>query len=362
MGALGNNENGKDNRKWMTAGAAVLALLAKYKTVVPLLSKLVVPVFSMLASIFAYAMAMRSWTVGIGFVAMLFIHEIGHVWAAKRKGLPVSAPVFIPFLGALITMKKHPRDAVTEAYVALFGPVFGSAGALAALLAGIALSSPPLLMVAYMGLFINLINLLPIRPLDGGRIASAVTRWLWAVGLTAGLLVIIWLKSILFLIVYLLFVFELYQKYAAKRGAKRRTIPFSIRIPAEYLRIQNAFVPGELHRRKLDFVTYSDLDGTQHAEVIWDALAIREKVTLPGPFLPEEVWVTGIRHIRNDQGEVIRYDAVCEMTGVPHENDRYHDVPAGTRWAFGAAYFGLAVMLAAVMLAMQRLLLPHFAG
>lgn len=354
--------NGRDNRKWVTLGAAIAALLTKYKTIVPVLTKLLGPMLTMLASVFAYAWATRSWMVGIGFVAMLFVHEMGHVLAAKQKGLPVSAPLFIPFVGALIAMKQSPRDAATEAYVAIGGPVVGTLGALLTLLAGLVLSSTPLVLVAYMGFFVNLINLLPIRPLDGGRIASAVTRWLWLVGLIGGLVFIVYMRSLLFLVVYVLFVIDLYQKYVAKRGDRARRIPFVIRIPATYLRTRNAFVPGEEHRRKLDFVTYSNLDRTQHVEVIWDALAVREKVALPEPILLEEVRVMGIKHVQDEQGDVVRYDANCEMFGIPHTNERYYDVPASSRWVFGAAYLGLAMLLIALMLFVQRMYLPGITG
>lgn len=360
-GKSGKND-GKPGSSWMTWGAAALAVLTKYKAIVPLLSKLVVPTFSMLASAFAYAWATRSWTVGIGFVAMLLIHEIGHVLAARQKGLPVSAPVFIPFVGALITMRKHPRDAATEAWIAIGGPLLGSLGALLALLAGMALSSTDLILVAYLGFFVNLFNLLPIRPLDGGRIAAAVTRWLWAVGLVAGLVLIVYLRSILLLMIYALFAYELYRKYVSGRAKKAQVVPFAISIPEEHVRAMNVFVPGEHHHRKLDFATWTELDGTQRVEVIWDALAVRETLNLQEPFLVEEVRVTGIRHVHNEQGDVVRYDARCEMVGIPHENDRYHDIPVRVRWAFGAAYFGLAGVLAALMAAVQHMHLPGIGG
>jgi hypothetical protein len=76
----------------------------------------------------------------------------------------------------------------------------------------------------------------------------------------------------------------------------------------------------------------------------------------------EEVRVTGIRHVHNEQGDVVRYDARCEMVGIPHENDRYHDIPVRVRWAFGAAYFGLAGVLAALMAAVQHMHLPGIGG
>ena len=83
---------------------------------------------------------------------MIFIHEIGHVLAAKQKGLPVSLPVFIPFLGAFIAMKKNPRDAVTEAYIAFGGPLLGTAGALICYLLGTATDNITLLSYRLFGI------------------------------------------------------------------------------------------------------------------------------------------------------------------------------------------------------------------
>lgn len=357
---MAGRERQRPGRSWMAWGAAAAALLTKSKTVLPLVSKLAMPVSSMLASVFTYAWAYRSWTVGIGFVAMLFIHEIGHVLAAKRKGLPVSAPVFIPFVGALIAMKRHPRDAATEAFVALGGPLLGTMGALAALAAGLALESTALVLVAYAGFFINLINLLPIRPLDGGRIAGAVTRWLWAVGLVAGLAVILVLRSILFLVVYALFVAELYRKYATKRQKRTVVLTFAASVPAE--RLAEGFVPGEQHRRRLDFATWSGLDGIQRVETAWEAVGLRETVELPEPLLVGEVRLAGFRPVRDERGETVRYEAGIEIVGEPHENDRYHDIPARVRWAFGAAYFGLAALLAGLMAMVHRLPVAGFPG
>ena len=67
------------------------------------------------------------WWFGIGLVVLLFVHEMGHVLEAKRQGLPVSAPLFIPFLGALITLKQMPHNAWNEAKLAIAGPIVGSA-------------------------------------------------------------------------------------------------------------------------------------------------------------------------------------------------------------------------------------------
>jgi Zn-dependent protease len=137
---------------------------------------------SMLVSIAAYAL-LWGWQFAVGFVVLLFVHELGHVLEARRQGLPVSAPVFIPFLGAMILLKGNPQDAWREAKVAIAGPILGSVGAAGAWALGEALDSDLLVALAFTGFFLNLFNLLPIVPLDGGRIVAAVHPVLWGLGL-----------------------------------------------------------------------------------------------------------------------------------------------------------------------------------
>jgi Zn-dependent protease len=139
---------------------------------------------SMLVSLAAWTL-LYPWQVALGFVLLIFVHEMGHVLEARRQGLPVSAPLFIPFLGAFITMKEMPHNVWREAQVALAGPIIGSLGAAAVWLAAEALDSEVLMVIAYIGFFINLFNLLPIVPLDGGRAAAAIHPALWLVGLAA---------------------------------------------------------------------------------------------------------------------------------------------------------------------------------
>jgi len=132
-------------------------------------------------SVCAYAVG-NGWGFAGMFVLLLFCHELGHVWAAKRLGLPVSVPLFIPFFGALITMKRNPQAAAHEAYLAVGGPLTGSLAALATLTAGWTLGSGFLVHLAIIGFFLNLFNLIPLSPLDGGRIVAAVSPWLWLLG------------------------------------------------------------------------------------------------------------------------------------------------------------------------------------
>jgi Zn-dependent protease len=174
--------------------AAVGFVLWKFKAVALAVFKfkLFTVAGSMLVSLAAWTL-LYPWQVALGFVLLIFVHEMGHVLEARRQGLPVSAPLFVPFLGAFITMKEMPHNVWREAQVALAGPIIGSLGALAVWLAAEALDSEVLMVIAYIGFFINLFNLLPIVPLDGGRAAAAIHPGLWLVGL-AGLAVIVFLS------------------------------------------------------------------------------------------------------------------------------------------------------------------------
>lgn len=136
---------------------------------------------TMIISIGVYALAF-GWKFAIGFVLLLFVHECGHLIVAKKFGLPVSAPVFIPFMGAFILLKDQPRNAWMEACVGIGGPMLGALGALACHLLGQIQDSPIVLALASSGYFLNLFNLMPVGFLDGGRIVTALSRWLWLPG------------------------------------------------------------------------------------------------------------------------------------------------------------------------------------
>ncbi len=139
---------------------------------------------TMLISIVAYWYAFHwTWSMAIGVVFLIFIHEMGHVIAAKWLGVPVSAPMFIPFLGAAIVMKQNPRDAWTEALVGYGGPLAGCLGSWVTWALAVYGDMPWLMPVASLSFIINLFNMIPIPPLDGGRICAAVSSWFWVIGL-----------------------------------------------------------------------------------------------------------------------------------------------------------------------------------
>ena len=170
-------------RLWAPIAAVVFAIWKlKFLFAALFKFKLFTVAGSMIVSIGAYAL-LWGWQFAAGFVLLILVHELGHVLEAKRQGLPVSAPMFIPFLGALITLKRLPDDAWNEAKLAIAGPILGSVGAAAVWVLGEALDSELLVALAFTGFFLNLFNLAPISPLDGGRIVAAIHPALWFAGL-----------------------------------------------------------------------------------------------------------------------------------------------------------------------------------
>ncbi|MBV9464021.1 MAG: site-2 protease family protein [Verrucomicrobiae bacterium] len=187
--------------------AAIGVVLAKFKALIfPLLKFL--PVLLKTGGSMILMIAIYSWSYGwmfaLGFVVLLFIHECGHLLAAKSFGLKVGAPVFIPFMGAFIALKEAPKNAWVEAVVGIGGPLLGSLGSLGAYLLYPLTGNPMFAALAYFGFFLNLFNLAPVTPLDGGRIVAALSPWLWLLGL-AILLVAFFLWHSLIIILILAF-------------------------------------------------------------------------------------------------------------------------------------------------------------
>lgn len=180
--------------------------------------KVVTTGLSMVVSIAAYA-----WIWGlpfaIGFVLLILVHELGHVFELRRQGVPASAPLFIPFLGAMIGMKELPDDAWAEAKVALAGPILGSVGAAACWIAAEATGSELLMALAFVGFFLNLFNLIPIVPLDGGRAAGALHPALWFVGLLMMVGLVVVNPNPLLLIIVVLGGLDLWQRWRSRGQA-----------------------------------------------------------------------------------------------------------------------------------------------
>lgn len=360
----------KEKRGWKALGglAGFLVLFGgKLKFLLPLLKmgKFGTTIWTMILSVGAY-MLIYPWSIALGIVIMLLIHELGHVWAAKRRGLPVSLPAFIPFFGAAVMMKKLPQDAATEAYIAIYGPFIGGLGAAAALAAGVATGYEPLYAIAFIGFFLNLLNLLPIYPLDGGKIAAAISRWLWVAGLIGGLILIIYFQSFLLLFFWGLFAWELYSSYRRKKkeAAMRKLAmampvsPFTAQyivwsVPVRLFDEQGAFIPAAEHSRRLPFCHVGDI----HSQ--------KDLLTLFYPGLDHEEtfpFADGLVHdahlvqtrVENDTVHLGIKLSVERYEPLPQEvhlirDEPYYDVPARTRWIYGTAYVALAAILAVGM-------------
>jgi len=170
--------------------AAIVALLAKFWAVVKgavlLLPKVKVltTAGTALVSVAAYSLFF-GWTFAVGFVILLFVHEMGHVIQLRREGIKASAPMFIPFMGAFISARSLGDNAYSEAKVGLAGPILGTAGSAVCLAIGEATNSDLLRALAYFGFFLNLFNLIPLVPFDGGRAMAAMAPAMWFLGLGA---------------------------------------------------------------------------------------------------------------------------------------------------------------------------------
>jgi Zn-dependent protease len=207
-----------------SALAALVALVAKFGLAIKALLvalpnlKLLVTAGTALVSVAAYSLFF-GWEFAAGFVVLLFVHEMGHVIALRREGIKASAPMFIPFMGAAIFTRSLGDNALAEARVGLAGPILGSIGAALVAVVGELTGSDLLIALAYFGFFINLFNLLPVVPLDGGRAAAAMSPWMWFAGLGV-LVALVFLEpgNPILLIIVLFAAFQTYHRWQQRKS------------------------------------------------------------------------------------------------------------------------------------------------
>jgi len=177
---------------------------------------------SMALSIAAYAVFLREYPFALilGFVLIILIHEIGHAVVIRAKGLRAGVMVFIPFIGGAVTLKDQPHSAYDDAQIGLAGPIFGTAASLVVLQLYKWLHQPLYLAIAAAGFGLNLINLIPIGMLDGGRISGAVTKWMWVAG--GGFLIykVVRQPNPLMLLILLLAAFQVYASIVREKNHK----------------------------------------------------------------------------------------------------------------------------------------------
>ncbi len=188
---------------------------------------------TMLLSVVAYSF-LFGWRYAAGFVALMFVHEMGHYLAAKREGLNVGAPTFIPFVGAWIELKDQPVNAQQEAYIGLAGPFVGTLGALACYFMGRNFDSPLLLAISYSGFFLNLINLIPLLPFDGGRVTGAISPKIWYFGVPILIAMTFYNPSPIFIIIALLALPSTWKAWKGGTAEHERYYDVPIEIRSQY--------------------------------------------------------------------------------------------------------------------------------
>jgi Zn-dependent protease len=200
-------------------GLLIVKFFAKIKVVLLLLPKLKILTTSgsMLVSVAAYSF-IWGWRFALGFVVLLFVHEMGHVIQLRREGIRASAPIFIPFFGAAVWSKTLGGNALSEARVGLAGPVLGSIGAAACIPIANATGNDFWRALAFTGFFLNLFNLLPVVPLDGGRAMAAMSPWMWGLGLFGIAVLAFTYPNPIILLIALLAVMETWRRWRALKS------------------------------------------------------------------------------------------------------------------------------------------------
>ncbi len=222
--------SGRSRERLKKAGGAVAAaglLLAKFAAQAKVLLvalpklKLFTTSASMLVSIVAYQLIF-GWAFAVGFVLLLLLHELGHVIQLRREGVEASAPMFIPFLGAVISARSLGDDAAAEARVGLAGPILGSLATLVPLGLWLATGEDFWRALAYIGFFLNLLNLLPVLPLDGGRAMAALSPYVWFAGFAGLIALMFFFPNPILLLVLLFGGFETWRRWKERNTPEGR--------------------------------------------------------------------------------------------------------------------------------------------
>lgn len=234
-------------RRWLypLAGLGALAVnfAGKAKALLLLLPKLKVLTTggTMLLSVAAYAL-LWGWRFAVGFVALLFVHEMGHYIQMRREGVRPGWMLFIPFLGAAVGARSLGGSALAEARVGLAGPVLGTLGCAATALVAYFTGSEFWSALAFTGCFLNLFNLLPVLPLDGGRAMAAMAPWMWFAGFGAiVVLVFVWPNPVLVLIA-LLGGLELYRRWRDRKTGEEGNAAYYTVAPRHRLAVAAVYI------------------------------------------------------------------------------------------------------------------------
>jgi Zn-dependent protease len=227
----------------LVAGVLALKFGAKLKAVLLLLPKLklLTTSASMLVSVAAYAL-IWGWKFAAGFVALLFLHELGHYIQLRREGVKPSFMLFVPFLGAVVGSRSLGGSALAEARVGLAGPILGSLACAGVLAIGVATDNDFWRALAFTGLFLNLFNLVPLVPFDGGRAMAAMAPWMWFVGFAAMLGFFIVFPNPILVLFLLLGGMETWRRWKARRRGEEGNAAYYRVKPAHRLAVLGVYI------------------------------------------------------------------------------------------------------------------------
>jgi Zn-dependent protease len=230
-------------RRIAPIGAAIIAFLTKIKAIILLAPKvkLLATAGTMAVSVIAYA-TIWGYQFAVGFVILLLVHEMGHVIALRREGIRASAPMFIPFLGAVISARSLGDNAAAEARVGLAGPVLGTIGSAVCLVIWHATGHDYWAALAFTGFFLNLFNLLPVVPLDGGRAMAAMAPWMWFLGFLGMIALAIIFPNPIILIIVVVAGWETYKRWQLRRSGSPEQLAYYRVRPRDRLLIAGVYL------------------------------------------------------------------------------------------------------------------------
>lgn len=225
------NGTGNGKRLWLGPLALLGFVLLKAKVLLTALSfanlgSLLFSFSTMFLSFGAYGIA-YGWSFGAMFVLLILVHELGHYVSMRLAKLDPGLPVFVPFLGAWVKMSKLPENEALNAWVALAGPLFGGLFAIILVFLGYFSKNSFLVASGNVGCILNLFQLLPTRPLDGGFIAPVLGKWQLLLGLLALFLLALILQAPMLSLIALVGIWPLILAFRQSQKGLMRMKPAS---------------------------------------------------------------------------------------------------------------------------------------
>ncbi len=341
-------------KRWGGLAVAGAFLLSKGKVILALLkfSKFGGTLISFGISLLFYAQIFGVW-FGVGLLYLLFIHEMGHLLAAKRLGFKTGPAIFVPFMGAVIGIKDTFRTPKQEAILAYGGPLAGLLS-LIPLAIGYAVTGNDFwLVIFHLGALLNLFNLLPVSPLDGGRILAGLPIIVWVAGLAALIAYGITNFSLILLLIAFFGGSAVWKRYKfAKQYEENRSTLMLYRAARE--RVLRAKAEQERANAEAALAPEVENEDEQTVESTYDPIAWSLRLDLQDlrQASPEEARQEADDLLRYQYDAANDYDALLrridqriEPLRLAEESVQYHQMPKKQQTITLLAYLALGAIL-----------------